>query len=421
MIKIYDDKHRTTNSIYVKLKHNNMLQYFSNPQIYNDLPETNIYFLDIITTIMYTDPNDERFKNILSFLTKLEVSYEIIKDIMHYFINNNNTYKQLLEAYLKNKDINVHHAQLLIFYHTSYNRLLYKINEEEIPAFDKFIGNFFSNEIILEALYSFVPYEDYDSLQFLIEHYKKKVVEYTKNTHGIILLEHIRSLGLQNDVLDPLCIAGEVLEHMNIETSAENKNLLQKIDIEFLEYIYSEEFIKFLKFMSNEHNITKYISSIDIRYGLTCCYESPIKSFNNNTVFIIGQGINHFRIYEKFENTLNSLKKVFKNKNIPTQKLLRNICIFMRHATPCMKLTFTTEGNIAIPVAHDITEIIDLFVEYGYKFTFDDVIFLLENKFFVNNIYKYDFIFDDNKFLEAVKDVKFNPYKTGIKLIRVPN
>lgn len=101
----------------------------------------------------------------------------------------------------------------------------------------------------------------------------------------------------------------------------------------------------------------------------------------------------------------NSLIEVCKKKNMKMLKLLTSY-----HIIPTQKCYQSIFDNLINTTTQQyIAEFIDVIISMGYKLNYKDVVYALHHKCYINNINKYDIVFEHD-FMELCAHYRYYPY-----------
>jgi hypothetical protein len=183
---------------------------------------------------------------------------------------------------------------------------------------------------------------------------------------------------------------------------------------------HSNVLLKLLKTPDIEYDITfvhtllsiKKIFTIDIN-KLKEILDIFNNIFNSDCLCLAIKNKCSYEIYKYLTNIIIPDYSIFKYvcfdclSNLGSNKILEDILNY--------KIIPTEECfQIALSNYYDKSYIINLFIDYGYIFTYESFLKVTEKHIFINNIEKYDFTFDE-RFYSLCERVKFYPEYSMLK------
>jgi hypothetical protein len=154
------------------------------------------------------------------------------------------------------------------------------------------------------------------------------------------------------------------------------------------------------------------------------CYENFIMTtnlltikkykWNKSTIKLIEDKIYNKSQEEYIKNNIKWYEKLeffLEKKVLPTKKLFNNICNFLRDFIHEDTSGYYKKASENI---RDVTDFVNLLVNYGYHFTTDDIIILTQNYLIITNIEDYNIDLENKDLSNAIKEANYNPYNIKI-------
>lgn len=279
---------------------------------------------------------------------------------------------------------------------------------------------------------------------------KTKISQHDPNTfiHNIIIGSKITTLinnGLRFEMIDPaftlliLTIGtvdiNKILSDINFTFDYKfitNANL-EDIDDQRLKKLFDHKIkLKFTKDEINKYLCSEYSDEYIISILLDDHNVNITRDITNNIakyytlnilkqIILCGGIMDHevlenacmMKTYHTNVGTSEKIKFILENKIIPTQKAFDNILNNSKKTTEQNNFKYNRLKNSCNNNAES-SKSIQLFIDYGYNLTYENLLDALKYNIIINNIENYNFVFD-SKYLEICSQIGLYPYKTNVK------